>query len=538
MDTTDYPISRLLPEDTQLEIKCTAVQPVVTFLRHTYGEAQYCEIISSTRMNPDYLAQNSNWISFDYMCRLFDKLVDVTGHPNAPFDVCQQHMARHRSIVLLAHLGSPATMYKLIARFNHSWDKICKYTILEEETNSIRLAINFGRQTQTRSNCLAIQGSLSAFPAFFGLPYARIEHEQCACEGADTCVYRVSWQAQPSIRYLWKAVGAGLLGATALLLLLGATPAGLLSALLVMLLAHRMGVHRRDLVKLDTIFKSNEEQSRCLLDSMQQQEELNANLQAVIEERTRELQATNTTLRQTHHDLQRTQLQKIQQERQAAVGILAAGIAHEINSPLNGIGLSMQAFEESDIRDPELSDLVTTARDGVRKCKRLVSQLLSFSREQPGKEVTDLSVAVRQAVRQFEVDEDANRGVTVELTIEPDLPTLPMPTLQLEQIVLNLLSNAGKALGGQACVNVALAAADKGVRLTVADQGSGMPRDVARHIFDPFFKGRQSGGLGLGLSITRDLVQRNGGTISCISEEGRGTTFQIEFPVPEGTTHA
>jgi two-component system NtrC family sensor kinase len=145
---------------------------------------------------------------------------------------------------------------------------------------------------------------------------------------------------------------------------------------------------------------------------------------------------------------------------------------------------------------------------------------------------------VRQAVRQFEADGAANRGVTVELKIAPDLPASPMQTLQIEQIILNLLSNAAKALGGQGGVNVGLAAADKGVRLTVADQGRGMPRDVARHIFDPFFKGRQSGGLGLGLSITRDLVQRNGGTITCISEEGRGTTFQIEFPLAEGATHA
>ena len=540
--TEDYPLSSVAVTDTAKELKCNLAGPILGYLRDRHGEDVMRKVVHDTQMNHTYLQHSSNWISFGYYCRLLHRMSEVANDPEAPFEACRYYNDQRTMNILgafLGHLGSPGTCFRLVAQFHRLWESgHTNFTIEEQSPGSCIMHVRNKKYPQDKLNCQAIRGYLSSCPTFFNLPFGQVEELACACDGADACTYQLRWQVP---RRHGLEGGVKWLCAVATLAIFALAGfniwSGVLSiSVLIMGLTLSQALFVRSQLKESRV--QNERQAASLLESMRNTERLNEKLQQTIEIRTQELEETNAHLQSAMSELKASQLHKIQQERQAAVGILAAGIAHEINSPLNGIGLSVQAFEESEIRDPALADLVTTARDGVRKCKRLVNQLLSFSREQPGEDLSDLPVAVRQAVRQFEADGAANRGVTVELKIAPDLPASPMETLQIEQIVLNLLSNAAKAMGGQGGVSLELAAVDKAVRLTVADQGRGMPRDVARHIFDPFFKGPQSGGLGLGLSITRDLVQRNGGTITCLSDEGRGTTFQIEFPMPEGATHA
>ena len=540
--TEDYPLSSVAVADTAKELKCNLAGPILGYLRDRHGEDVMRKVVHDTQMNHTYLQHSSNWISFGYYCRLLHRMSEVANDPEAPFEACRYYNDQRTMNILgafLGHLGSPGTCFRLVAQFHRLWESgHTNFTIEEQSPGSCIMHVRNKKYPQDKLNCQAIRGYLSSCPTFFNLPFGQVEELACACDGADACTYQLRWQVP---RRHGLEGGVKWLCAVATLAIFALAGfniwSGVLSiSVLIMGLTLSQALFVRSQLKESRV--QNERQAASLLESMSNTERLNEKLQQTIEIRTQELEETNAHLQSAMSELKASQLHKIQQERQAAVGILAAGIAHEINSPLNGIGLSVQAFEESEIRDPALADLVTTARDGVRKCKRLVNQLLSFSREQPGEDLTDLPVAVRQAVRQFEADGAANRGVTVELKIAPDLPASPMETLQIEQIVLNLLSNAAKAMGGQGGVSLELAAVDKAVRLTVADQGRGMPRDVARHIFDPFFKGPQSVGLGLGLSITRDLVQRNGGTITCLSDEGRGATFQIEFPMPEGATHA
>jgi signal transduction histidine kinase len=540
--TEDYPLSSVAVTDTAKELKCNLAGPILGYLRDRHGEDVMRKVVRDTQMNHTYLQHTSNWISFGYYCRLLHRMSEVANDPEAPFEACRYYNDQRTMNILgafLGHLGSPGTCFRLVAQFHRLWESgLTNFTIEEQSPGSCIMHVRNRKYPQDKLNCQAIRGYLSSCPTFFNLPFGQVEELACACDGADACTYQLRWQV-PRRHGLGRGVNWCCAVATLAIFALAGFNiwSGVLSvSVLIMGLTLSQALFVRSQLKESRV--QNERQAASLLESMSNTERLNEKLQQTIEIRTQELEETNAHLQSAMSELKASQRQKIQQERQAAVGILAAGIAHEINSPLNGIGLSVQAFEESEIRDPALADLVTTARDGVRKCKRLVNQLLSFSREQPGEDLTDLPVAVRQAVRQFEADGAANRGVTVELKIAPDLPASPMETLQIEQIILNLLSNAAKAMGGQGGVNLELAAVDRGVRLTVADQGRGMPRDVARHIFDPFFKGPQSGGLGLGLSITRDLVQRNGGSITCLSDEGRGTTFQIEFPVPGGTAHA
>ena len=538
----DYPLSSVAVTDTAKELKCNLAAPIIGYLRARHGEEVMRKVVRDTEMNLAYLLHTANWVSFGYYCRLLHRMSEVAKDPEAPFEACRDYNDQQSMNILgafLGHLGSPGTCFRLVAQFHRLWESgLTNFTIEEQSPGSCIMHVRNRKYPQDKLNCQAIRGYLSSCPTFFNLPFGQVEELACACDGADACTYQIRWQV-PRRHGLGRGVNWCCAVATLAIFALAGFNiwSGVLSvSVLIMGLTLSQALFVRSQLKDSHV--QNERQAASLLESMAHTEQLNEKLQQTIEIRTQELEETNVHLQSAMSELKASQLHKIQQERQAAVGILAAGIAHEINSPLNGIGLSVQAFEESEIRDPALADLVTTARDGVRKCKRLVNQLLSFSREQPGEDLTDLPVAVRQAVRQFEADGAANRGVTVELKIAPDLPASPMVTLQIEQIILNLLSNAAKAMGGQGGVSLELAAVDKAVRLTVADQGRGMPRDVARHIFDPFFKGPQSGGLGLGLSITRDLVQRNGGTITCLSDEGRGTTFQIEFPMPEGATHA
>jgi signal transduction histidine kinase len=463
-------------------------------------------------------------------------MIEIDNDPEAPFEACLNNNDQRTMNILgafLGHLGSPSTCFRLVAQFHRLWESgLTNFTIEEQSPGSCIMHVRNKKYPQDKLNCQAIRGYLSSCPTFFNLPFGQVEELACACDGADACTYQLRWQVPRQHRLGGVVNWCCVIAMLAIFALAGFNIwSGVLSvSVLIMGLTLSQALFVRRQLKESRI--QNELQARSLLESMSNTDRLNDKLQQTIEIRTQELEETNRHLQNAMSALKDNQELMIRQERQAAVGVLAAGIAHEINSPLNGISLSVEAFSESEVEEPALVTLIGTAQYGVRKCKRLVNQLLSFSREQPKLQIIDFGEAVRRAVAQFQSDRDASVDITVDLSLSCELPRLPMDTLQVEQIVLNLLSNASKALDGRGHVGVKLARSGDIVELAVIDQGHGMDPQVAQQIFDPFFKGKHSEGLGLGLSITHNLVQANGGAIACVSAKNQGTTFYVRFPIP------
>lgn len=229
--------------------------------------------------------------------------------------------------------------------------------------------------------------------------------------------------------------------------------------------------------------------------------------------------------------------------RMASIGRLAAGVAHEINNPLAiinekaGLIKDLLHYGQPGQATPErLDGLVDSILGSVERAGTITKRLLSFARHQ---EVRTGPVNLGQVlvdVLGFLTKEAEYRRITVTMDAKPDLPVLESDQGKLQQIFLNLVTNAFQAMddGGQLHIGLAQPDPDK-VRVTVADDGCGIPAADLKRIFEPFFSTKKKkGGTGLGLSITYGLVQELGGELEVTSELGHGTTFTVTLPVQQG----
>ncbi|MBW2341652.1 MAG: cache domain-containing protein [Deltaproteobacteria bacterium] len=231
----------------------------------------------------------------------------------------------------------------------------------------------------------------------------------------------------------------------------------------------------------------------------------------------------------------------LQSEKQASIGRLAAGVAHEINNPLTGILTFTRILQQSkDIGDKNLSHLQKIAESTVR-VKNIVKGLLDFSRQtELDREPTDINRLIRAVISAME-NQALIKGVSIEFNPGENLPMLTLDRNQFQSVLINLIINALDAMeqGSNILIatGISLSASDtgaKGVEIAVTDTGCGISPEDLDKVFEPFFSTKEVGkGTGLGLAVSYGIVQRHGGTIRVQSEVGRGTTFTIWLPVKE-----
>jgi two-component system NtrC family sensor kinase len=266
------------------------------------------------------------------------------------------------------------------------------------------------------------------------------------------------------------------------------------------------------------------ESFNTMLESLRQMkadlEEWGRTLEEKVEERTDELV--------------QMQLRVAQSERLASIGMLAAGVAHEINNPLGGI-LALTSLAVEDLPDdhPDRANLEEVVRQAER-CRDIVRGLLEFSRQsEMHMEVVDVSRVLEDTVGL--IGKQAS-FFNVRLVREwaPDLPTIVADRSQLQQVFLNLIVNAVQAMDERGTLTIRTARTpDEGmVEIAFSDTGHGIPPEAIDRVFDPFFSTKQGGqGTGLGLAIAYGIVTRHRGTIAVQSRLDHGTTFTIRFPV-------
>ena len=224
------------------------------------------------------------------------------------------------------------------------------------------------------------------------------------------------------------------------------------------------------------------------------------------------------------------QARLLHQEKMAAFGLLAAGVAHEMGNPLSSIEAQLQLLGPQDLAGPTRT-VVGTVRQEVARLGRILRELVDFARRRRD-EATLVSVqsVVGDALRLLRHDQRM-RAVKMREDFDPETPPVFVVEDHLMQVVLNLLLNAVDAMPGGGSLHIEVGAADGQVALRVHDSGMGMDRAVLGRCFEPLFTTKEPGrGTGLGLSISRDIVRAAGGEIELHSAPGRGTTAVVTLP--------
>jgi C4-dicarboxylate-specific signal transduction histidine kinase len=255
-----------------------------------------------------------------------------------------------------------------------------------------------------------------------------------------------------------------------------------------------------------------------------------------------DLRETTAEMQRREQELREKQEQLIQAGKLATLGELTTGIAHELNNPLNNIGLfvgnaidliAMGSGEKERI----LRELESAMRQ-VRKATEIITHLRTFGRAAP---VSREPVAINQVVERalsLTSEQLRLRQIAVEVRFAPEDPIVYGSAIQLEQVCINLLTNARDALASAPIKRITITTRIKAdaVLLAFHDTGSGIAEGMEQRVFDPFFTTKEVGkGTGLGLSITYGIIQEHQGTITVESPPGDGATFLIQLPlgIPE-----
>jgi len=252
-----------------------------------------------------------------------------------------------------------------------------------------------------------------------------------------------------------------------------------------------------------------------------------------------ELEGTLSSLQRSH---QAAQDRLVQTERLASMGQISAGVAHEINNPLSTILLYshmlLKAHREGDSESEDIQMIVSEAN----RCRTIMRGLLDFARQtRVVKAPTDLGALVAEVARAANLRLQQagllppGAVVRVRAEVSAGLPRLLLDSQQVRQMLVNLVQNGIDAVEGTACgevvVSAALSVKGDTVHLRVSDNGCGMPPDVIKEIFTPFYTTKELGkGTGMGLSIVYGVVKMHAGDISVESDPGKGTTFLVRLP--------
>jgi two-component system NtrC family sensor kinase len=290
-------------------------------------------------------------------------------------------------------------------------------------------------------------------------------------------------------------------------------------------LDHKVPVRSDD--ELGHVANSFNRMQAALQASNQAQAELVQTLETKVGERTKELLAARAEIAQS--------------EKLASIGMLASGVAHELNNPLTGVltfTTLMRKKAPAGSQDAEDLDLVIRE---TKRCAAIIKRLLDFAREKvPIKGYFDLNKVVSDTVA-FVERSASLQNVEITRRLDPVLPQIWGDADMIKQVVLNILVNAQQAISGPGRIEVStrrFEGKDKQgkpfsqVEIAFSDTGCGIPEANIERIFDPFFTSKEVGkGTGLGLSVSYGIIKAHGGSIAVESTVGVGTTFRIKLPI-------
>jgi two-component system NtrC family sensor kinase len=245
-----------------------------------------------------------------------------------------------------------------------------------------------------------------------------------------------------------------------------------------------------------------------------------------------------TAINSMSEELRNREEELIQSKKLASLGILTAGVAHELTNPLNNISMIAQNFiEYHDILGKEKRiEMMDKVDAEAKRIEEIVKNLLDFSKPKEGNFAeTDINETIQKALPLVQNMLDIS-NIDLKLSLELSIPHVFIDAHQIQQVLVNLIVNAVQATpsGGALFISTFDEGAAGTVRVDIRDTGKGIPAEYLPHLFDPFFSTKGVSGTGLGLSVSYGIIRNHKGNIKVESEVGKGTTFSLELPAYKG----
>ena len=273
--------------------------------------------------------------------------------------------------------------------------------------------------------------------------------------------------------------------------------------------------------------------------------EAHQELEVRVQERTRALRDEMTERNRAEEKARQTQTALAHAHRVSTMGEMATQLAHELNQPLSAVAnyaeSALHRLRANRQESEELVGILTSISEQAQRAGEIIRRIRRFVRkEEPKVTRVDVAAAIRGAVHLFGGDAHEN-GVTVKLELDDALPKALADTIQVQQVVLNLMRNGMEAMlesgGSPRRLSIHASTAETGeIRVAVGNTGNALTEDVLEQMFDPFFT-TKSGGLGMGLSICRSIIDLHGGRLWATSDDISGTIFHFTLSAAEETRH-
>jgi two-component system NtrC family sensor kinase len=236
---------------------------------------------------------------------------------------------------------------------------------------------------------------------------------------------------------------------------------------------------------------------------------------------------------------ERTQKQLIQAEKLAALGIVAAGIAHEVKNPLAIIVQGVEYLRTSADSDVHITDILERIKKSAFRADSIIKGLLSFTRQMPIQTEQVEIPSVIEETLSFIDHQLKLKHIKLVKQFSPGLPKVTVDSNQIKQVFLNLLLNSIDAINDRGTITISAekvssAPGESHLQITLADTGCGIPKDIIEKVFDPFYTTKDSSGnAGLGLSIAKGIIDKHRGTVKIESESEGGTCVIIALPASD-----
>jgi signal transduction histidine kinase len=237
-------------------------------------------------------------------------------------------------------------------------------------------------------------------------------------------------------------------------------------------------------------------------------------------------------------ELKNREEQLIQSKKLASIGVMTAGVAHELTNPLNNISMLAQTYIElyDNLSKDDKIDFMNKVEGETDRMKEIVKNFLDFSKpKDPHLRKTDINLTIQKAFKLMQ-NMLYISNIETEFDLNETLPKIYIDENQIQQVLVNLITNAVQAMtkNGKLYIASKLDKNENYIEITITDTGKGIPAEWIPHIFDPFFSTKGEGGTGLGLSVSYGIIKNHKGDITVKSKVGEGTTFTIRLPINRG----